>query len=106
MFFEIFQQEQSKATPSKRLSNAERARLESEQLVKALGGSLEGGRRTRSSARGSVPPSPKVIEPVKRKAPATPRRSKKTKNETVDDTDSANHVDENPTIDEVKVSFE
>lgn len=64
------------------MSSFERARVEGEKLLKALGvdGSLEGGRRTRSSTRGPVPP-PTPSPPPKRARTATPRRSKKAKQE-------------------------
>lgn len=72
-------------------------------MVKALGGSLEGGRRTRSSTRGSPAPSPIIQEPVKRKAPTTPRRPKKVKTNIVDEIDAGdagnaiqkNHLSQN-----------
>lgn len=46
---------QTKRTPTKRLTFTERAQRESEELVRNMGGSLEleGGRRTRSSTRGT-----------------------------------------------------
>lgn len=51
----------TKSTPSKRKSKLEREREESEEIIRSLGGSTveEGGRRTRSSARGgAATPSP------------------------------------------------
>lgn len=55
---------------------------ESEELVRQLGGSTEGGRRTRSSARGTpvTPPAP----PPKKARISTPRRSRKAKEEEED----------------------
>lgn len=68
-----------KTTPSKRkLTSTERALAESEELVKSLGGSVEGGRRTRSSTRG-VPATPPP--PAKKARISTPRRGKKAKEE-------------------------
>lgn len=71
--------------------------------MKALGGSLEGGRRTRSSVRESTAPSPKAVEPVKRKAAATPRQRKKAKNDVIDEIDSGNHVEEKQTTESEQV---
>lgn len=50
----------TKSTPSKRKSKLEREREESEEIIRSLGGNAveEGGRRTRSSARGAATPSP------------------------------------------------
>lgn len=76
------------------MSRAEKARLESEELLKALGVSIEAGRQTRSSRRGtSVVETPKP-EPPKRKQPSTPRTSKKAKIIAIDQVDSTNHVEE------------
>lgn len=78
----------TKRTPSKRLSFIERAQKESEELVKNLGGSLEleGGRRTRSSTRGTptrsaivaTPPPVKKARasPATSVTPTTPRRGR------------------------------
>lgn len=60
------------------MTSFERARVEGEELLKALGGSLEGGRRTRSSTRGTPATPP---PPEKRARVSTPRRSKKSKEE-------------------------
>lgn len=67
----------AKSTPSKRLSSFERARAESEELLKALGGTLEGGRRTRSSSRPVAPPQAAASPPAKKSRASTPRRGKK-----------------------------
>lgn len=83
-----------KATPKKRLSRAEKARLESEELLKSYGVTIESGRQTRSSRRSTaVVESPKP-EPPKRKQPSTPRASKKAKIVATDQTDGSNHVNE------------
>lgn len=60
------------------MTSFERARVEGEELLKALGGSLEGGRRTRSSTRGTPATPP---PPEKRARVSTPRRTKKAKEE-------------------------
>ncbi|XP_037945996.1 E3 ubiquitin-protein ligase RNF12-B isoform X2 [Teleopsis dalmanni] len=64
-----------KRTPSKRRSFVERAQKESEELVRNMGGSLEleGGRRTRSSSRGT--PTHITPPPIKKAkvSPATPK---------------------------------
>lgn len=76
-----------KRTPTKRLSAVERAQRESEELVKTLGGSLdiEGGRKTRSSTRGT-PSRSTVVQtppPAKRaRGAATPKRGRGRKLET------------------------
>lgn len=71
--------ESSPKTPSKRkLTSTERALAESEELVKSLGGSTEGGRRTRSSARG-VSSTPTPPPPPKKPRVSTPRRGRKAK---------------------------
>lgn len=80
-------------TPRKRVSRAEKARIESEELLKSLGVTMEVGRQTRSSRRGPVIESPKP-EPLKRKQTNTPRRSKKAKISETDSTDGGNHVDD------------
>lgn len=80
-------------TPRKRMSRAEKARLESEELLKSLGVTMETGRQTRSSRRGPAVESPKP-EPVKRKQINTPKRSKKTKVSESDSVDGANHAKE------------
>lgn len=75
------------------MSRAEKARIESEQLLKSLGVSMEAGRQTRSSRRGTAVESPKPEpQPPKRKQTSTPRGSKKAKVTEVDQTDSTNHV--------------
>lgn len=76
----------TKRTPSKRMSIIERAQRESEELIKNMGGSLdvEGGRRTRSSARGANAPSTPSTPPPAKKArttTTTPRRGRQKKNE-------------------------
>lgn len=80
------------------MSRAEKARLESEELLKSLGVTMEAGRQTRSSRRGPATTttfeSPKPETP-KRKAPSTPRVPKKGKIVTADQTDGTNHVEEN-----------
>lgn len=94
-------------TPTRkpRLSRAEKARLESEELLKSLGVSIDSGRQTRSSRRGtsssrveSPKPEPKPTPKRKAATNSTPRRGKKAK---VDDqsaendqTDGQNHVEE------------
>lgn len=64
-----------KNTPSKRKSNIEKARAESEEIIKSMGGPVEGGRRTRSSARGGTTavktPTP---PPAKKPRVSTPSR--------------------------------
>ena len=75
---------QAKRTPTKRMSFIERAQKESEELVRTLGGSLEleGGRRTRSSTRGtptrstavSTPPPPKKSRNSPASGASTPTR--------------------------------
>ncbi|TMW52709.1 hypothetical protein DOY81_002232 [Sarcophaga bullata] len=74
----------AKRTPTKRMSFIERAQKESEELVRTLGGSLEleGGRRTRSSTRGtptrsatvSTPPPPKKSRNSPASGASTPTR--------------------------------
>lgn len=87
---EFLQVESSPKTPSKRkLTSTERALAESEELVKSLGGSTEGGRRTRSSTRG-VPLTPTPPRPAKKPRVSTPRRGKKVK----DAEDEPTEVDE------------
>lgn len=78
----------------------ERAQREGEEYLKSLGASLEdSGRRTRRSTRdqSSTPSTPSTAE-LKRKQYSTPRRSKKTKLETADQTDSGNHVEQNDKV--------
>lgn len=84
-------------TPRKRMSRAEKARLESEELLKSLGVTMETGRQTRSSRRGPAVESPKP-EPVKRKQINTPKRSKKTKVSESDSVDGANHAKESKQV--------
>jgi len=56
----------SARTPSKRKSKLEREREESEEIIKSMGGAVEeGGRRTRSSARGSAASTPVTPAPKK-----------------------------------------
>lgn len=93
------------------MSRAEKARLESEELLKSLGVSIDSGRQTRSSRRGGRVESPKPEPPPtpKRKAApsATPsRRGKKAKvEENSDQTDhGSNHVEEESHADEKQVS--
>lgn len=94
------------------MSRAEKARLESEELLKSLGVSIDSGRQTRSSRRsGGRVESPKPEPPPtpKRKAAtaATPgRRGKKAKVEEDDQTDGTNHVEEASQPDEKKVNQE
>lgn len=93
------------ATPRKRMTRAEKALMESEQLLKSLGVSMESGRQTRSSRRGPAVESPKP-EPVKRKPPAsTPRRTKKAKISESDQTDATNHVEESKPDEAQQVNF-
>lgn len=94
--FAIVIQEEPKPTPKKqRLSRADKARIESEELLKALGVTMEAGRQTRSSRRGTTTSyeSPKP-EPAKRKPASTPRVSKKAKIAAADQTDGTNHVED------------
>lgn len=69
---------QPKRTPSKRKTTLERAQAESEQLLKTMGGNieLEGGRRTRSSSKGTTPSTKDAATPPPakkaRNTPATP----------------------------------
>lgn len=101
-------QDETKSSPAptptrKRMSRAEKARLESEELLKSLGVSIDSGRQTRSSRRGassSRVESPKPEPTPKRKATSnpTPRRGKKAKVEDQpeenDQTDhGTNHVE-------------
>jgi len=70
-------------TPSKRKSKLEREREESEEIIKSMGGAVEeGGRRTRSSARGSVATTPVTPAPKK---PRVSRGRGKPKKIDVDD---------------------
>ncbi|XP_031621569.1 transforming acidic coiled-coil-containing protein 2-like [Contarinia nasturtii] len=87
-------QETPKSTPRKRLSRAEKARIESEELLKALGVTMEAGRQTRSSRRGTNTVETPKSEPAKRKQPSTPRTAKKPKVFDIDQIDSTNHVEE------------
>lgn len=91
------------------MSRAEKARLESEELLKSLGVSIDSGRQTRSSRRSGQVESPKPEPPPtpKRKAAtnATPgRRGKKAKVEENDQTDGTNHVEEKSQPDENEVN--
>lgn len=73
------QVQSSPKTPSKRkLTSTERALAESEELVRSLGGSTEGGRRTRSSTRGASS-TPTPPPPPKKPRVSTPRRGRKIK---------------------------
>lgn len=92
------------------MSRAEKARLESEELLKSLGVSIDSGRQTRSSRRGgsstrAESPKPQPT-PSKRKAPAaTPsRRGKKAKVPEDDQTDGTNHVEEQSKSDAKQVT--
>lgn len=74
----------TKSTPSKRKSKLEREREESEEIIRSLGGSTveEGGRRTRSSARGgnaAATPSP-VAKKAKVESATPTRRGRQKKN--------------------------
>lgn len=92
------------------MSRAEKARLESEELLKSLGVSIDSGRQTRSSRRGGRVESPKPEPPPtpKRKAAtnATPGRGrgKRAKVEENDQTDGTNHVEEKSQSDEIQVN--
>lgn len=87
------------------MSRAEKARLESEELLKSFGVTMETGRQTRSSRRGTPVESPKPVEPLKRKQTNTPRRIKKPKITEVDLTDGTNHSHESNEneVDEVQL---
>lgn len=99
------------------MSRAEKARLESEELLKSLGVSIDSGRQTRSSRRGASSsrvesPKPEPT-PTKRKSTtttnATPRRGKKAKVENQstqndDQTDGTNHVEGESQSDEKQVA--
>lgn len=79
----ILQKKTSARTPSKRKSKLEREREESEEIIKSMGGAVEeGGRRTRSSARGSVATTPVTPAPKK---PRVSRGRAKPKKLDVDD---------------------
>lgn len=70
-FFFYFSQ--VKRTPSKRMSYIERAQKESEELIKNMGGSLEeGGRRTRSSTRGTPTRATVTTPPPAKRSRASP----------------------------------
>lgn len=114
----FYSQDVAKSSPTaptptrKRMSRAEKARLESEELLKSLGVSIESGRQTRSSRRGgSSTESPKPEPPTpKRKAaaaagsnPTPSRRGKKAKIQEDDQTDGTNHVEEKSQSDEKQV---
>jgi len=77
-------------TPSKRKSKLEREREESEEIIKSMGGAVEeGGRRTRSSARGSVTTTP--VTPAPKKPRVSRGRGKPKK---IDVDDEMNDVEE------------
>lgn len=76
------------------MSRAEKARIESEELLKSLGVTIESGRQTRSTRRGTTAVESPKPEPIKRRQLNTPRVSKKAKIAEADQTDSANHVNE------------
>lgn len=76
------------------MNSFERARLEGEELLKALGGSLEGGRRTRSSTRGPQTPTVAVSPPPAKKS----RRGRKVKEDVqseADEPSAENHAENN-----------
>lgn len=75
------------------MSRAEKVRIESEELLKALGVTMEVGRQTRSSRRSTVAVETPKSEPPKRKQTRTPRASKKAKTLEFDQTDSTNHME-------------
>lgn len=86
----FFQKKTTARTPSKRKSKLEREREESEEIIKSMGGAVEeGGRRTRSSARGSVPTTP--VTPAPKKARVSRGRGKPKK---IDVDDEVNDVEE------------
>lgn len=90
------------------MSRAEKALIESENLLKSLGVTMEAGRQTRSSRRGTITitESPKPVTP-KRKPPSTPRSSKKAKILALDQTDGTNHVEETNKNDaQVRITYE
>lgn len=93
-----------KPTPKKRMSRAEKARIESEELLKSLGVKIESGRQMRSSRRGNIVDESPKPELPKRKQLSTPRASKKAKVIEIDQTDSLNHVEESNKK-EIKVRF-
>lgn len=79
------------------MSRAEKALIESEQLLKSFGVTMEAGRQTRSSRRSTVVESPKPETP-KRKQLSTPRATKKAKIVVIDQTDGTNHVNSEPQV--------
>lgn len=111
-----FVQDEAKSSPAPtptrkaRMSRAEKARLESEELLKSLGVSIDSGRQTRSSRRGGSSTrveSPKPEPTPKRKAtnPTPSRRGKKAKVEENDQTDGTNHVKEKSQSDKKQVNI-
>lgn len=86
----VLQKKTAVRTPSKRKSKLEREREESEEIIKSMGGAVEeGGRRTRSSARGSVTTTP--VTP----APKKPRVSRgRAKPKKIDVDEEENDVEE------------
>ena len=86
------------------MSRAEKARLESEELLKSYGVTIESGRQTRSSRRSTAPVESPKPEPPKRRQPSTPRASKKAKVVEADQADGSNHVDES-NKNETQVTF-
>lgn len=77
----------TKSTPSKRKSKLEREREESEEIIRSMGGNSveEGGRRTRSSARGvSAANTPSSAAKKAKVESATPSRRGRQKKGIVD----------------------
>lgn len=86
-------------TPSKRKSKLEREREESEEIIKSMGGAVEeGGRRTRSSARGSVATTP--VTPAPKKARVSRGRGKPKKIDVDDEMNDEEGAEEHPADDE------
>lgn len=82
----------TKSTPSKRKSKLERERAESEEIIKAMGGAVEeGGRRTRSSARGATA-TPATPPPAKKPRVATPRRGRPKKDDAIIESEKTDQV--------------
>jgi len=93
-------------TPSKRKSKLEREREESEEIIKSMGGAVEeGGRRTRSSARGSVASTP--VTPAAKKPRVSRGRGKPKKidvDDEVNDAEEGAQKPENEDKQEIKES--
>lgn len=69
---------QAKRTPSKRQTNLERQRAESEEILKSMGGTeLEGRRRTRSSVKGPPATPPPAAKKAKISTPSSNKRGAK-----------------------------